>query len=110
MSIPYANPANTGLPTAEDNLNIQKLEDKIDADLRRVGQCHLVARFTWNETRYLFYYVHDSGPASASLEKLRSDCHCREFHFTRDADPEWKNVEQFLDACKGANSSKYIMR
>ncbi len=46
-----------GLPTDAEGGVLNSVEDQLEAELRKAGAVHFIARQTWNGRRMLDYYV-----------------------------------------------------
>jgi hypothetical protein len=84
------------LPTQFEAAVLNAMEDRIEAEMKKAGATHYIARQTWNRVRTLDYYV-EVGPAvEAVLAAIQRDEPERSFTFKVERDESWSLCAGFF--------------
>ncbi len=87
-----------GHPTSDEARLLNRLEDLIDAELKKICTSHYIARTTSNGSRELLYYVDDPEKANPALQRLVCDPNpIRPFEYKMEEDKDWGKVDYFLN-------------
>src|SRR5262249_31587344 len=85
-----------GHPTDREAEVLDRVEDGITSELLGKQPGVFVGRATTKGARELMYYVRDTEPANAVLDRLSKSPQERPWEFRIESDPSWKNVELLL--------------
>jgi hypothetical protein len=89
-----------GMPAPEESKLLFKIADRIERDVLKVTTAHgavnalFLARSTWNESRELYFRVHDPEPMDVALKKMvkRKTWHDRGWRYEMEHDPSWEKA------------------
>ncbi len=84
-----------GLPTAEDSIILDNLEDKILDVLYGSVILRQAARITWKGTRTVYLYAHSAEAIEGILRTFGASSTYR-FSFACEHDPEWSIIKSIL--------------
>ena len=88
-----------GHPTDDEAEVLNKVEDLIDAELKKACTAHYIGRTTLNGSRELLYYLDDPENANPVLQRLVNDpTPIREFEYTIEEDRDWESVASILNS------------
>lgn len=86
-----------GMPTSEENVALQQLEDSIEAPLKADQNAIFLARITARSERVLLYRIHDPEAANDALQSLVSAVSpLREWDYRMEYDIDWSLAQPEL--------------
>ena len=90
IAIPLRSPTEQGLPTPEENIEIQAIEDTVEAALEAGGASLQVAVITTSGMKELVFYTTSPEAVKHRFEELRGQTSSHELQLMIQRDAGWK--------------------
>lgn len=95
VAVPLNYPNEHGLPSADEILQLDVIEDALTAQLEAGRQSIQVLVITTDGMREFVFYTRDSALAKSVIEALKTTIKSHEIQWYVDEDPEWKVYKTF---------------
>jgi hypothetical protein len=94
IAVPLKNAAGSGLPTSEENTELDEIEDAICSSLEEHAESLLVAVITTSGMKEFVLYTRDPQSVKRRFEQLRNRITSHEIQLMIQADKTWRTYAQ----------------